>query len=239
MTKIALGLVLLASGALGSSVAASACSSSNGGGGANCGQICTNMQTAHCSNDDNANCAARCQQQGAVATCNAQADALLGCWAGATFTCNASGESEAQACAAQADAYGACLTGGTGGGNGAGGSGTGGSGTGGSGTGGSATGGGGAGGNGGADSGASSNCSRACARADASNCPSDTPGNCASNCAELSLICPSQFEAVMACAAGPDVTYACDSNGRAKLQGCDLESQAYLTCFLSGFDGGL
>src|SRR5882757_10647138 len=85
-----------------------ACSSSSNSSGPDCAKICANMQAAHCPNDDS-NCQASCQMGAAQGTCKGQGDAVAACWAGATFTCDPFGTSEAKACQSQVDAYSACL----------------------------------------------------------------------------------------------------------------------------------
>jgi len=235
-------VVLVAAVAVAIGISLGACStSSNDGGGGNCGKICATMKAAQCKNDDLTSCEMQCQAQSSSTTCRAQADAVAACWASATFTCDADGISEAKACESQVSAYGACLSGGTGSGS----AGTGGSGNSSTATGsttGSGTGGSGNGGTGGSGRGGGSaveNCVTACTKADALHCPSDVPGSCASQCPSLAAQAPQcsmQFAAVMACAVGS--TFACDSQGRAALQGCQNESAAYLVCFFGAADGG-
>jgi hypothetical protein len=217
-----------------------ACSSSSNSSGPDCAKICANMQAAHCPNDD-PNCQAGCQMGAVQGPCKAQADAVSACWAGATFTCDQFGTSEAKDCQSQADALSACLGGGSTGSTGtlAGSGGATGSGAG-SGGGGTGTGTGTGTGGGGAGNGTTvENCTAACTKADALHCPNNVQGACASQCpaASAQTQCAMEFKAVMLCAAGS--TFACNSSGKATLQGCQDEAGAYVTCLIGSADGGV
>ncbi len=186
-------------------------SSSNSGGNDDCAKICANE-------------GAVCQALPPSGSCKAQQQELMDCQAGATFTCDSSGTSEAKACQSKSDAWTTCLSGGGSSSTGAGGSS-----------------GGGSGGSGGSGTGSGTplqNCMTACMKADALHCPSDTPGACAGQCptASASPQCAAEFSAAMACAAGS--TFACGSSGKATVQGCANEGAAYIQCVLGSIDGG-
>jgi hypothetical protein len=90
------------------------------------------------------------------------------------------------------------------------------------------------------NNGGSDYCSQSCAKAEALHCPNDVAGSCASECQQLSMMamCKTQFDALMSCSA--TAMYACDSNGEAKVQGCDTQESAYFMCVFGGGlpDGG-
>jgi hypothetical protein len=92
----------------------------NGGGtpsGVDCKrEVCPKIAAAGCS-DTQASCEQECDIVATKPNCKPQADTYLACAKGATASCDADGEAEFAACAAQLQAAQTCFAGGGGGGN--------------------------------------------------------------------------------------------------------------------------
>jgi hypothetical protein len=103
----------LAVGALSLTVWVASCGSSTsstgnpGSGAANCNQACAGALAAHCPNDTQATCAAKCQNP--APSCQAQFDTASACLATATWTCDATGSAQPAGCSAQQLAYLSCF----------------------------------------------------------------------------------------------------------------------------------
>ncbi len=83
-------------------------------------------------------------------------------------------------------------------------------------------------------SGGGDNCTQACAKADALHCTNDVAGACTNECQQASMAttCKSQWDTLMTCSAS--ATFACDTDGEAKPQGCDTQENAYFQCLFGG-----
>ncbi len=101
----------LAVGALSLTVWVASCSSSSNSGSsgssaANCNQACAGALAAHCPNDTQATCMAKCQNLSP--NCEAQFDTASACLATASWMC-VSGSAEPQGCDTQQLAYASCV----------------------------------------------------------------------------------------------------------------------------------
>jgi len=84
-TKSLRRAVAVAALSLAASVASCSSSSTNNGSGANCSQACAGALAAHCQNDTQATCMAKCQNP--FPSCQAQFDTAAVCIAAASWIC--------------------------------------------------------------------------------------------------------------------------------------------------------
>jgi hypothetical protein len=102
----------LAVGALSLTVWMASCGSSTsstgnpGTGAGSCNQACAAALAAHCPNDTQNTCTAKCQNP--VPSCQAQFDALSACLPTATWTC-VMGSAQPQGCSTQQLAFATCF----------------------------------------------------------------------------------------------------------------------------------
>ncbi|MCA9592408.1 MAG: hypothetical protein KC776_03830 [Myxococcales bacterium] len=82
-------------------------------------------------------------------------------------------------------------------------------------------------------------CTTLCQKQAAANCPNDDLSTCESDCNNpqgLPANCASAWATAIACAASTG-TASCDTDGTAKISGCDAEGQAVLACVQGGTGG--